>query len=423
MNNPSTQIAVPLAAGKPQEGRPAAPNNKFWPRELALGLLAVMVTLEILAWVAYVPVGLRGVADFRSLYTSGYMARTHHAHELYDRDIVQQTEQRLVPVGATFSIAMDHPAYEEVLFVPLSLLPYRVAFVVFVVLNLGVVVLCVRLLSPSFRVLSERWKPFPALLFAAFFPITKAITTGQDSVVLLALLAGAFVCIQRRKEPAAGFLAGLGLFKFQVVIPIALLFLLWKRWRFVLGFAISTAAAGLASVLLVGVHGTRQYASMLLGMSVNLTSEDFGLKYYALSAKTMLNLRGLLSAMFEGHLGHWWLQGLIAASSVAVIAFVARRRPSLPLAIVAAALVSYHLNAQDASILMIPMGLCLCSDSVWAALAAVATLVVPVTAVIPWWGYFSAIPILALLFATASRTGSGCPTLDFGSREPTDCAL
>ena len=423
MNSTSAPMTVAVASGKPEEGRLAEPGRRFWPRELLLALLAVLVGLEVLAWAAYLPVGLRGVADFRSLYTSGYMARTNRAHDLYDHDMVQDFEQKLVPVQAKFNIAMDHPAYEEVLFVPLSMLPYRIAFVAFIVLNLGVVVLCIRLLGPSFQVLSQRWRPFPALLFAAFFPITKAITTGQDSILLLALLAGAFIYTQRKRNLAAGLLTGLGLFKFQVVVPIALLFLLWKRWRFVLGFAVSSAAAGLVSLLWVGIHGTRQYASMLLGMSLRLTSEDFGVKYYALSPKTMLNLRGLLSAMFEGRLEHWWLQGLIAVSSLAVLFLVRRCRPSLPLAIVAAALVSYHFNAQDASILMIPLGLCLCGDSVWAAMAAIATLIVPTAAIIPWYGYIATIPIVGLLFATAARTKSGAPTLHFASCQPTSWPL
>jgi hypothetical protein len=409
MNDSVMQIAVPPATRK-AEDRPVPGGRRFWPRELLVALVPVLVVLEILAWIAYFPVGLRGVADFRSLYTSGYMARTGHAAQLYDHDTVQQFEDRLVPVGRTLNLAMDHPAYEEVLYAPLSLLPYRAAFIVFILLNLAVVVWCARLLGPSLRVLSERWKPLPALLFAAFFPISKAMVSGQDSILLLTLLVGAFICIQRKQEVSAGLLAGLGLFKFQIVIPIAFLFFVWKRWRFVAGFAISSAVAGLVSLLWVGVNGTRQYASMLLGMSVNLKSAADGARY-ELAPQSMLNLRGLLSAIFEGRVGHWWLQGLIAAASVAVLLFAIRRRPSLPLAIVAASLVSYHFNSQDASILMIPLGLCLCSDSVWAAVAGLAALAVPFTAVIPWCGFLTAIPALALLVATASRaTARPAPT-------------
>lgn len=422
MNKTSARIMTPVAPGKPKEGHASEATPRFWPRELVLGLLPLLVLLEILAWAVYLPVGLRGVADFRSLYTSGYMARMHHARQIYVYDAVQEFENRLVPLGRTLNLVMDHPAYEDVLFVPLSLLPYRAAFLVFMVLNVSLVVLCIRLLGPSFQVLSQRWKPFPVLLFASFFPITKAIVSGQDSILLLALLASAFVCTQAKRDFRAGLLTGLGLFKFQVVIPITLIFLLWRRWRFVLGFAISSGAAAAVSLLWVGIDGTRQYASLLLAMSLNLRSPADRLRQ-VLSPRAMLNFRGLLSALFEGRVGHWWLQGLIATCSLVVLLLVRRCRPSLPLAIIAAALVSYHLNAQDASILMIPVGLCLCGDSVWVALAAVAALIIPVTAVVPWYGYLSAIPILALLAATAGRTESGCLGLsEFASPEPAGSA-
>ena len=154
---------------------------------------------------------------------------------------------------------------------------------------------------------------------------------------------------------------------------------------------------------------------MLLGMSLNLTSEADAIRY-SLSPRTMLNLRGLLSALFEVRLPHWWVQGLILVSSLAVVLIVARCRPSLPLAIIAAALVSYHLNAPDATVLIIPIGICLCSNSVWAALAGAAALVVPVTAIVPNYGFIGAIPILGLFFVYVVRKGvilveAGCTQL------------
>jgi hypothetical protein len=327
------------------------------------------------------------------------MVRTHHAHDIYDADKLLAEKEQLAPLGRIFNQPMDHPAYEALLFVPLSLLSYHAAFVMFILLNLFVVALCVRLLSPSFSVLSKRWTLFPALLIASFFPITRTIVQGQDSVLLLALLAGAFVCMQKDKDVQAGLLTGLGLFKLQIVLPIALLFLLWKRWRFVWGFGISSAAAAVTTLLLVGVHGVREYGSILLGMSLRPMSEAEALRSYSLSPLTMLNLRGLLSAMFQGRISHWPLQALIVISSAAVLLIAARCRPSLPLAIVATVLVSYHLNAQDASILFIPIGLCLCGDSVWASLAAIAALIVPISAIVPLYGYLGAIPILALSVA------------------------
>jgi hypothetical protein len=385
-------------------GNDAPGKKQFWPRELVLGLLPLLIGFELLVWTVYLPSGLHGLAVFRTLYTSGYMVRTHNAGNIHDTDKLRDLSDRLVPVGQTLNQPMDHPGYEALFLAPLSLVSYPTALVVFIFINLGVLVLCARLVRPSFRVLSERWRFFPALLFAAFFPITYTLTRGADSIVLLALLAGAMVWIEREEHLQAGLLLGLGVFKFQIVIPIAVLFFLWKRWRFVLGFAISSASSALVSLFMVGTQGARQYASMLLGMSLNLTSEADAIRY-SLSPRTMLNLRGLLAALFEGRLPHWWVQGLILVSSLAVLLIIARCRPSMPLAIIAAALVSYHLNAPDATVLIIPIGICLGSNSVWVALAAVAALIVPAIAIVPTYAFIGAIPILGLFFLHVVRKG------------------
>jgi hypothetical protein len=387
-------------------------RSSFWPRELVLGLFAFLVGFQILVWFIYVPIGMSGLSDFRTLYASGYMARTGQGAEIYS-DKILEVKERLAPIGHPFLQAMDHPAYEALFFAPLSLLSYRSAFVLFILINVCIAAFCVILLTPNFAVLHDRWKFFPAFLFAAFFPITRAIVQGQDSLILLALLSGAWICIQKDHEREAGFLTGLGMFKMQIVIPIAIIFLLWRRWRFVLGFACSSGAAALASIAVVGIHGTREYISMLLGMSLELKTNADAMRY-SLSPLTMLNLRGIISAIGEGRIPHWWIQGIIIGSSVAVFALVARRRASLPLAIVAAALVSYHLNAQDASILIIPIGLALCTDDVWMAVAGAATLVAPNAAIYPLFAFIGGIPIVAL-FARMCASGK------WNNLEMTDC--
>lgn len=370
-------------------------RNKFWSRELLLGLLPLLIGFQLIAWIVYLPISLHGLADFRTLYASAYMTRLHHGGEIYDAAALLRYKEQVAPLGRPFLQPMDHPAYETLLFLPLTYLNYRSAFLVFAAINLGTLLVCVWLLLPSLRVLSERWKPLPVLLFFAFFPVTRAITQGQDSIVLLALLAGAFVLIRHDQDFAAGLLVGAGLFKLQIVIPIALLFLIWKRWRFASGFAASAAVALLTSFLLVGKSGARQYASILLGMSVNLRTQADAVRS-SVSPLTMLNLRGVLSAILDGHLGHWWVQGLIVAASLSVVLFAARCHPSMPLAIVSAALVSYHLNVQDASMLMIPAGLCLCSQSRWVALTAISVFILPIAAVVPIFGFVGGFAILSL---------------------------
>lgn len=386
MQEPSWQkVIAPFGPVDLHTHSQLAGHQKFWPRELLLGLLPLLIAVQLLVWHAYLPLTETGIADFRSLEACGYMTRTGHLYEMYDFERQKEFELKILPGGVRFFLRMNHPAYEELIFAPLSILPYRAAFLVFLTLNLIVVGMCVRLLQPDLGSLSDRWKPLPALLFVTFFPVTRALAQGQDSVLLLALLTGAFVLTERGRDLPAGILTGLGLFKFQIVLPIAVVYLLWKRWRFVCGFAISSTAATIVSLLMVGIHGFRQYLAMLTSME--------------LTSHIMLNLRGLVSSQLEGRIPHIWVLVVIVLSSLLVLAITAYGPPSMPLAIVAASLVSYHFIAHDATILMIPIAMTLSTESRWRALAGIAVLIGSLVGLLPDYAYLACLPIFALFLA------------------------
>jgi hypothetical protein len=373
------------------EGGPLPPR-KSWLHDLVLGLLPLLIGLELLLATYYVPRALQGLDDFRQLYVGGYMIRTGHAGELYDYDTQQRFQDTLVPIENHEPLVISHLAFEELLFVPLSLLPYKVAYWMFMAFNGALLVLCVGLLRHRLTVLPD-WLPF--LLIPAFFPISRTLEKGQDSIIILTLLAGALWALDHQREFVAGLLVGIGILKFQIVLPIALLFLIWRRWSFSVGFAVSSVAAGLVSLWLVGLGGAREYARMLLSMSIRLTSEE-DMRRYTTNPRMMMNLRGLFSAIFDNKLPHGYVQLLVAACSVIVLLAAARQRPSLPLAIAAASLVSYHFIVHDASILIIVIAVALCSQSIWEGAAAVLLLVTALCAVIPIYDYLVAIPLLGL---------------------------
>jgi hypothetical protein len=117
---------------------------------------------------------------------------------------------------------------------------------------------------------------------------------------LLVLFVGALVSLERGHELAAGALVGLGLFKFQIVVPMALLFLAWRRWRFFAGFAFSAAAGIGSSLLLVGFGQMKVFAQSLLSMSVKLSTT--GQFMYGIRPNYMPNLRGLTFGVAGRHL-------------------------------------------------------------------------------------------------------------------------
>jgi len=264
--------------------RPEAP---YYVKALALGLSAYLIGIHLWTWILTLSLFLGGRSDFRQLYTAGYMVRSGNAHELYEYDAQLHFQNRLVSPG-DIALPFNHLAYEALLFVPFSLLSYRAAYFALLGFNLTGLAITFKLLRPGMKNLAAIYRWLPPAMFLAFLPIAAALLQGQDSILLLTLLAAALVSLHSGRELAAGVLVGLGLFKFQIVIPIALLYLIWRRWRFVFGFASSALAETVASIWLVGTSQFITYARSLitLGGGVHEVTKPV--------ANLMANLHGLV---------------------------------------------------------------------------------------------------------------------------------
>jgi hypothetical protein len=144
----------------------------------------------------------------------------------------------------------------------------------------------------------------------------------------------------------------------QVVIPIALLSLLWRRWRFFAGFALSTCLLSLISLWVVGFAQTAAYARSLLSVGTNMPAA----LQFPLRVSIMANLRGLFFGLLGDRLPAFWIQVLTIVTSVFVLLWVAfairgkqRRADAFVLAITASLIVSYYLFIHDLSVLLIPI--------------------------------------------------------------------
>jgi len=402
----------------------------YYVKGLALGIPAILLGLQISGWLFFLPGALHGHADFRHLYTAGFMVRSGYGHELYDYDKQKSSQDALVS-PEEIAMPFNHLAYEALLFIPLSLLSYRAAYFTFLVLNLALLAMSFRLLRPRMDTLAQVWRWLPVAMFLAFLPIAAAFMQGQDSILLLTLLAAAMVSLNRGREFAAGLLVGLGLFKFQVVIPIALLFLAWRRWRFSAGFAVAAAVVGSGSLWLVGLSQAEVYVRSLFSMSIALNSPLDHYRY-GIVPNSMPNLRGLIYGLEGAHLSASWIQAVTIAASALVLLLVAARAPgsrsatdALLLAITASAVVSYHLFSHDLSVLLIPLAVTLnrfigaeaTGDRRSRLILHVSALmfVAPASvSFIPHHLYLVSLPLLAFLFAVSAVSRNYLPFPQLG---------
>jgi hypothetical protein len=326
-------------------------------RPIVVTIAFLMFFVSVAGIFLTLPLGKSGRVDFRHLYTAGYMVRVGHARDVYDYALYEKFQKELVG-PAEGALPFNHLAYEALLYAPFSFLTYHHAYLAFFAANLIILAGSIRILRPLFSPLAQIWPLLPFAIVICFLPVSIALIEGQDSLILLGLFAAAITAVNAREELKGGVLLGLTLFKFQYALPVVLLFFVWKRWRFLTGFAISGAAVVGISVWLTGLSGLITYVQSILAMSAKYSSAN-GL-LYGIHPDGMPNLRGLAYMITGGSVSatHW----LVAIGSAVVMIWAALRRPSFPGALITALLVSYHQVIADTSLLVLPIGVLLANS-------------------------------------------------------------
>ena len=322
-------------------------------RKPLLLYLLILVGLQALVCVLSWRQAQAGTVDFRNFYADGYMVRTGQAQHLYDYAAQVQLQSEIVSPGTT-ALPLMVPPCVALAFAPLSLLRFIPAYIVFAVLNVLLLGAALRLLHPYVPAVSDYAPATPLLFFLGFPFVGFALAQGQLSVVLLAAYCAAFAALQRGKDVLAGLLLSIGLIKLQIALPVAALFLIWRQWRFVLGFIagaivfVSSCVATLRNATFADV-----LRSMFSTSSIPSSAEQLR---YGIYPEQMPNLYGLFYRLLGA--GRWSIVATVLAS-VILFAWAARRPRSLPFAITIALLVSYHLYAHDLLLLLLPFSILL----------------------------------------------------------------
>ncbi len=301
-------------------------------------------------------------ADFGGFYAAGILARTEPSH-LYELARQRSIQIRLVDPENGW-VMFAQPPYEALLFVPFSLLPYRVAYLLFLAFNVALIIPCFLLARAPFSHVIDPWQPKPGLLFFFFLPLALALLQGQGSVRLLLVCCAAWCQLRRGKNFSAGLLLALALFKMQVIVPLALLLIVWRGRRLLTGFLAGTTVLAGASFWLVGVRGMQTFLGLLVMNSLIKGEAASAIEATGQIPSLMPNLRGLLYGCGGKYLPHSCLVGLTLALSGALVLWIAhllRKEPdaatAFALAIIGALLLSYHLHSHDLTLLLLPIAL------------------------------------------------------------------
>lgn len=313
--------------------------------------LGGLLMLQLFAAISFRDSIRSGAIDFRLYYTAGYMLRTGQSRLLYDYAAEHRLQSALV-TPAPIALPFFAPPFAALPFVPLSLLHYLPSLLVFAVVNLALLGVTALIMGSHLRALIARWRLLPALLFLSFLPVAFTMAMGQISIILLLIVCAAFSLLETDRPFLSGLVFSLALLKFQIALPVAVLFLLWRQWRFTGGFLLGAGFLGAISVWILGTDGLIPYVRSIAHMSA-LAGTQLQASV-GVAPRRMANLYGLL---FMATPTNRLATMLTIAGSVLLLVWATTRRPSLPLALLVAILVSYHFYPCDLTLLLLPISL------------------------------------------------------------------
>jgi Glycosyltransferase family 87 len=321
-------------------------------------LLIAVLSLYAIVWWGLTDRIRTARIDFISFHTVGKLLIAGEGQHLYD--IQKQTQvQRSLMQNYVFqggALLFVHPPFQSIVFLPLGILPFVVAYCVWVIVMIWLGWLSVSLLLelPHYSGLLAWSSQIHAAAFC-FFPVVVSLIQGQDSLMLLFFLTWAFALLKQGKETYAGAVLAFSLFKFHLVLPLYLVVLLKGRWKVLKGSTYSGLLLLALSFALVGLRGILDYCKLLFEM-VTWTNK------YNFTPSQMRNLRGMLALVLGEHSRLLSAASLILTGLVLVSLMMAWRGDWNPqskkfdlqfsLTLLAGLLVGHYLYSHDQSILI-----------------------------------------------------------------------
>lgn len=322
----------------------------------AHGLILAICLWSVYGWIIATP-GLRDRngnlkgADFSHLYTLGSVALAHDADgvadsaELYDADAQAKITASRIPGAAGIAYIPMYPPQVSIFFAPLARLPYAAALTIWLVVSALVYGLCCYAfwsVCPHLR--NEGWT---VLLLATAFPgFFHLILWGQTSAIALACFTAGFFFLRDEKPFLAGLALGCLIFKPQLGLAAAFLFIYTRAWRVIAGGLLSSIAQLAVPAIYYGAESLRSWARVMRGVALNVAVLEP--RPYQTH-----NLRIFWTMLIPGHTLPFTFYVISALVILGLTAAIWTRQPTLPLALrysallLASVLVAPHLIVYD----------------------------------------------------------------------------
>ena len=203
--------------------------------------------------------------DFLHFYTLGSLALNHRGNDLYNLETQSQLAGRRVPAAAGICYLPLYPPQVSLFFAPFARLSYACALIFWLTLSSLIYGLCCYALWRACPNLRQQ-RMIVVILALAFPAFWHLIAWGQTSALALACFTAAFFALRERREFFAGLALGCLIFKPQLALASALVFVVTVNWKVIAGALFSAAVQLTAARLYYGPGPLRDWIHTLLNV-------------------------------------------------------------------------------------------------------------------------------------------------------------
>lgn len=282
-------------------------------------------------------------SDFVNVWAAGRMVLAGNAVSVYDWPAHKLVEESAIGHSFAGYFGWHYPPTFLFVAAVLSLLPYAIAYVIWVLATFPAYLLAVRV------IIGDR---IGYLLAAAFPAVLSNFVVGQNGFLTAGLVGGALVLLERRPV-WAGVLLGLLTYKphLGLLFPIALV--AGGYWRAFFAAAIVATLMVAASLIAFGADAWHAFFG-----NIGHTSQAFLSEGWADFSKLQTAF-GLTRTLGGSEMLAWFVQTAVALAAAAAVALLWRSRA--PYEIKAAALgvgamlATPYLYTYDLVVLAVPL--------------------------------------------------------------------
>jgi len=219
-------------------------------------------------------------ADFAVFYVAGSIFDVYPPERIYDVNLHTQLYRGLFPgVPPDAQLPYANAPFFVLLFAVLAHLPYQWAYLIWMMISIGLYVGGLWLLRGTYTSIPrDAWSTAMLLAFSFTPFLVEGLSGGQVSVFGFFWLALALSLERRRHLLLSGAALSVCAYKPTLLVLILPMLVITRRWGLLRGFAIGSLGLAVLSLLAVGWQGCCNYVEMLLLFLTTTTGAASGLR-------------------------------------------------------------------------------------------------------------------------------------------------